>query len=233
MTLPPATRFYDGPGFDALDNDGLAEAYDNTSGLVAFIDETYRAPSQALKKSTFYILTAVVIERDRMAAVRAKLVEIAGGPRWHTRDEALTEEGRARIVKMTRYLASAATSVVAVHGEIPPADLHAEATRAACFDALLGDLCASGTLVPGGLAVYDRRRDAGPQEVDRATISATRKRQSIHRNLQVRPGRPAREALLWMPDVVAWATRQGLVEQTPQYVEPLSARKTIRIIAVP
>lgn len=233
MPSLPGPRFYVGSGFDSEDDGGLADAYENTAGLIAYLDETYRAPAQTTTESKFYFLTAVLVEREKMAAIRSKLVDIAGSLAWHTSEQARTDEGKAKLLQMTHYLARSSASVLALKSPIALSDGNAEGARAACFEGLLGTLCSDGLLENRGLAVYDRRRDPVQRQADRTTITGLRKAATIHRNLQVHEGRPAREALLWAPDAVSWASRQALIEKRPAFLKPLLDAEKMRIVRVP
>lgn len=230
MNSPGEPRsLFDGAG---LSDAQLRTLYARTAGPVAYVDESYRAPTQALGGNSFYLLAAVLVERDRIARTRSKLRDIAEVVKWHTSDEALTAEGRTKILKMTRYLSSSTMSVVAAQAKITPADKDAEHARRACFDTLLGDLCSRNQLDASGLVVLERRRDHGQRSTDSRTISALRRSGAIHRTLVVHPGSPSGESLLWAPDIVAWATRRLVANDDKTYVQPLAVAKTIRIIHV-
>lgn len=230
MQLPSEpTGQFDGDGFS---DPKLRVLYDNSSGPIAFIDESYRAPSQALEGNAFYILTAVVIARPRIVAVRDRLLEIANGTKWHTTEVARVDGGRAAIVRMTEYLASCSTSIVAYRAGIPATDRFAEQARALCFRSLLTDLCVCGTLALNGAVVYERRRDTSQLQADGRTISGLRRANGIHRALAVHPGSPASEFLLVAPDAVAWSTRQLTATNDKRFLEPLSRTSAIRIVNV-
>ncbi|TCL79527.1 MULTISPECIES: hypothetical protein [unclassified Rathayibacter] len=223
MTTPTSASgsVFDGDGFTDAD---LRALYDRSAGAVVYIDESYRTAGQA-HGDGFYILTAVVIPRDRIVRIRAKLTDIADSTRWHTSQAARDEDGREKTLKMSRYLARAATTVVAVQTPVTAADADAEGARAACFGALLGALCNNGMLEPTGLVVLERRRDTHQQNFDGRTINALRAAGTIHETLLVYQGSPATESLLWAPDVVSWATRQWIARSDDSYIEPLRATK--------
>ena len=220
---------YAGEGFTDAE---LANFYQRTSGHIAFIDESYRSPNQDLGvgNNTYYLLTAVVIRRTKVATVRARLLEIAGARKWHTTKEAQTAAGREKVLEMCRYLAQHSMSIVAVETKIETRDRDAEQARAACMETLFQFLCAN-ILPDDGLVVYERRQ-APQQPADRATVHRLRSRELIHPNLIVHPGSPATEALLWAPDIVAWATRRVFAEGRTEYVEPLKAAKHFQILTV-
>jgi hypothetical protein len=224
-----APSIFDGDGFDDRD---LRELYLNSSGPIAYIDESYSAPKQA-RGNGFYLLTAVILERDRVSVVRSKLRTIARVERWHTTDAAGTTGGPERIVRMTRYLADTATSVIAAQTSIPPSDRDADGARAQCFEMLLGDLCDKGELERNGLVVIERRRDIDQRREDGRTVNRLRSRGIIHRNLLVHQGSPAGESLLWAPDVVSWAARQTITRHEKTYLEPLARAKSIRFVRAP
>ncbi|QJU54216.1 hypothetical protein SCB71_13740 [Herbiconiux sp. KACC 21604] len=219
---------FEGDGFD---DSALRDHYLNSSGRIAHVDESYRAPRQA-RGDAFYLLTAVVFERDRIAAVRAKLREIAEVERWHTTDQGRDDRGRAKILKMARYLASSSASVIVAQSEISPSDGDAELARRQCFATLLGDLCARGEIARNGLVVVERRRDFGQRALDQKTLHRLRSTGTIHRNLLVHQASPGGECMLWAPDVVAWSARQMVVRNNKVYVEPLARARSVRIIRV-
>jgi hypothetical protein len=221
---------FDGEGFS---DPQLRTLYEHSTGPIAYIDESYRSPAQA-RGNGFYILTAVVLERDRVVHTRAKLREIAQTHKWHTTNEALTEHGRKKILKMSRHLASAALSVLAVQSKITAADKDTEQARYACFDTLLGDMCArTQQLQVTGLVVLERRRDTRQRNADDRTIHRLRHAGTIHRELVVHQGSPGGESLLWAPDVVSWSARQSVTMNNKVYLEPLAKARTIRMILVP
>lgn len=217
---------FDGDGFT---DDELREQYANTSGPVAYIDESYLAPKQA-RGDGFYLLTAVLIERDNIVPVRATLRTIAGIEKWHTTDAGEIAAERPKITRMATLLGTGAHSVIAAQMKIPTKDLDAEGARATCFEALLGTLCTNGALTPNSLVVMERRRDGNMHKIDDATVKSLRTRGVIHRNLAVQQSSPAWESLLWAPDVVSWSARQLFRKNNTQYIKPLS--KTLQIIQV-
>lgn len=220
---------YDGAGFS---DESLRQLYGQSSGMVAFVDESYRAPKQALGGNSFYILTAVLIPRDRIVTTRSKLLEIAAVEKWHTSEEARDADGREKILKMSRYLARVSGSVIAVMSKISPADKDAEDARRSCFGALLEGMCQGNLVTETGLVVIERRRDAAQQKEDGQTINALRRNRRIHETLFVHQGSPATEALLWAPDVISWAARQEIALDSPKYLEPLRRLNRIRQITV-
>lgn len=217
---------FDGEGFT---DEQLREQYANTTGAVAYIDESFLAPRQA-RGDGFYLLTAVLIDREDIVAVRAGLRGIADVEKWHTTDAGEVASERPKITRMATLLGAKAQSVVAAQMQISPKDLDAERARATCFEALLSTLCADGSLTANSLVVMERRRDGTMQKIDDTTIKMLRTKGVIHRNLAVQQSSPAWESLLWAPDVVSWAARQLLRKNETEYIKPLSG--SLQIIPV-
>ncbi len=212
----------------------LSDLYDRAQGtMVAFIDESYRAPSQAIGGGSFYLLTAVLFPRAHLDAIRTSLETLSGGGRWHTTDEAQTELGRERIIKMSAQIAKCGAVVVAIQDSIPAGDKNAEAARERCFEVLLSQLCGSGSLDPDGLVVFERRRDSHQRNSDNATIRSLRREGRIPQSLLVHPASPADETLLYAPDIAAWALRRAHTHDESQFIDPIAKTELHRLKAKP
>lgn len=199
----------------------------------AFIDESYRAPSQALGGNSFYVLTAVLFPRERLDSIRQQLRAIVGPGRWHTTEAARSEAGQARIVKMSSALARLGAVVMAIQDPIPASDKNAEGARARCFEVLLSELCRTGSLDAQGAVVFERRRDAAQQKADNHTINMLRRGGKIPETLYVTPASPADESLLWAPDVASWAVRRHHTHNELEFVQPLNDRRCLHKIQAP
>lgn len=61
------------------------DAYQRTTGPVAFLDESYQASDGVTAhRDTFYVFTAVIVELDAMDELRVGTEDIAGGTYRHT-----------------------------------------------------------------------------------------------------------------------------------------------------
>lgn len=189
--------------------------------LVAFIDKSYRAPAQALGRTSFYVLTAVLFPH-RLEEVRAALEAIAESSRWHTTDEAQSSAGQERITLMAAEVAACGAVVVAIQNPIPATDRNADQARRRCFEVLLGDLCRTGSLDPLGLVVFEQRRDTSQRRWDEETIRTLRRQDKIPQTLYVTAASPAEETLLWAPDVAAWALRRNHTHDDTTFIEPIA-----------
>ncbi|MBT2474663.1 hypothetical protein J7E68_08770 [Microbacterium sp. ISL-103] len=201
----------------------LEAVYAQAKGtMAAFIDESYRTPAQAIGGNSFYVLTAVLFPLAKLDDIRKSLRTIVGPGRWHTTDEAQSEAGQARIIKMAAAVARAGAVVVAIQNPIPTADKNAEAARGRCFEVLLTQLCKSDSLHAQGLVVFERRRDTSQQKSDNQVINALRRSGKIPETLYVTPATPGDEPLLWAPDVASWAVRRHHTHEEDRFVQPFN-----------
>ena len=83
----------------------LEDAYRRCRGPVAYLDESYQVPDPVVApEETFYIFTAVIVEFEQMAELRAGLRDIAESSWWHTTKALLNYSGRAKTRDMLKFL---------------------------------------------------------------------------------------------------------------------------------
>ncbi|MGY1948908.1 hypothetical protein [Nocardia asiatica] len=206
-------------------NPALDLAYANTSGPVAYLDETFQAPGT--KEAAFYVFTAVLVERDEMQGLRDKLQELAGGTFWHTTDELLTGDGWKKALAMLEYLGQGPELCVLAHEcQVDEDDTDVEKARRACLRGLLAALSAGGpTWGRTDLVVFEERTPRNRANFDRKHVSDLRREQKIHRAMQVQMVSPKHEHLLWLPDVVSSAFRKSITRRgDEQLLEPIRSR---------
>ncbi|MBF6163053.1 hypothetical protein IU421_30320 [Nocardia cyriacigeorgica] len=206
-------------------NPALDKAYANTSGPVAYLDETFQAPGT--KDPAFYVFTAVLVEREEMQDLRDKLRELAGGTFWHTTDELLTGEGWKKALAMLEYLGQGPELCVLAHEcEVDDADTDVEKARRACLRGLLAALSEGGpSWGRTDLVVFEERNPRNRANFDRKHVTELRREEKIHRGMQIQMVSPKHEHLLWLPDVVSSAFRKSLTRRGEErLLEPVHAR---------
>lgn len=193
------------------------DAYKRTRGPVAFLDESYQAPDHVdAHRQTFYLFSAVVVELKNMDVLRSGVREIVGSDYWHTRDALMNDAGWGQSRKLLEYLAEGAEPCVIAHRvEIEASDVDAEDARRACYHALAVELAAGrdGVWEPVDLLVLEERSQSNFKNKDQANhkelVSASR----VPRNTRLLQTSPARERLLWLPDLVSSALRRTITHR--------------------
>ncbi|KHL01746.1 hypothetical protein [Sinomonas humi] len=201
----------------SLRDERLKKVYATTSGPVAFIDESYRAPGFVGHKGPerpFYVLSAVVVERDQATYVREALTDIPGSLFWHTKDLVKDPTGQQYMREMLNYLASSEMlSIVTVQTDIRIGDdKQMNYARAECLSTLTAELTRGTGENAVRLIVMDSREPkiAHGNKIDQDTIHRLRTTGIIDENVQLQHSGPGREPLLWTPDLAAWAYRREL-----------------------
>jgi hypothetical protein len=200
----------------------LTSAYDNDRGnVVAYIDETYLAPSRMLGPVPFYYATAFVIEKRDQQPMRDDLVAIVGKEFWHTTQAHQSEEGRAKIRELADYIGEGTDAiVVAKKCPVDVFDRDAERARAECMTSLLSALSCGAHCETVSLAIFEERKFMPQRNADESTIKAARRGGLIDRNMRVLPTSPTYERLLWLPDVVSFALYQQATNSGHDYLTP-------------
>ena len=204
-----------------LDSGGhrLAKAISSSNGPVAFLDESFLAPSQW--HDSFYILAAAVIEREQLDVVRRELRRIAKGSRWHAAERGRSESGQQQVKRMANYLATVCRPVIVVVDELAKSDRSAEQGRTQALRALLSEL-AENHIYMDGLAVYERRVPGTMQQNDDQILRQIRAEGGSAASLKLLGLSTKREPLLWAPDTICWAFRQHYFEHNPHYFAALN-----------
>lgn len=102
----------------------LSHAYANNTGdLVAFIDESYAAPSFGFAlASTFYLATAYVIPVKDLDAMRSDLPGVIDGNFWPSTEAHQSEGGREKIARLINYIANGDETIIVA--AMKPIDIH-------------------------------------------------------------------------------------------------------------
>ena len=205
----------------------LDRAIAASRGPVAFLDESFLAPSQW--HDSFFILAAAVFERDSLENVRAELRRIAGRARWHSAERGRSARGQMQVKLMSSYLATVCRPVIVVVDELENSDRSAEAGRSQAFRALLAEL-AENHIYLDGLAVYERRVPGTMQQNDDQILSRIRVEGGSSAKLRLLGVSTKREPLLWAPDTICWSFRQQYFEQDSQYFATLNEVAVIKYL---
>lgn len=194
-------------GFGLRDN-RLREIYAGSSGPVAFLDESYRAPGNRggdLNERPFYTIAAVVVDREQAATIRSAFTDIPGSLFWHTTEFNRGPVGQQYIREMLDYLAASDMfTVITVQTEIKIGDDNLMSyARAECLTTLATELTRGQGENAVRLMVMDSRDRVipGANKTDKDTIHRLRSAGIINENVQIQHSGPGREPLLWAPDV--------------------------------
>ena len=203
----------------------LSKAIAASRGPVAFLDESFLAPSQW--HDSFYILAAAVIDRERLDEVRRELRRLARRSRWHAAERGRSDSGQQQVKRMANYLATVCRPVIVVVDELAKSDRSAEEGRAQAFRALLSELSENHVYLDG-LAVYERRVPGTMQQNDDQILARIRAEGGSAARLKLLGISTKREPLLWAPDTICWAFRQHYFEQNPNYFASLNRVAVIK-----
>jgi hypothetical protein len=203
----------------------LSRAIAASRGPVAFLDESFLAPSQW--HDSFYILAAAVIPRLDLDEVRRELRRISRRSRWHAAERGRSDSGQQQVKRMANYLATVCLPVIVVVDELAKSDRSAEEGRAQALRALLAEL-SENHIYLDGLAVYERRVPGTMQQNDDQILGQIRAEGGSAANLKLLGLSTKREPLLWAPDTICWAFRQHYFEQNPHYFAALNQVAVIK-----
>lgn len=202
----------------------LQKLYSRHQGWVGFVDESYRARSDA--DFAFYIAIATVLDIKKIAEYREAYYSTAGGAWWHTTD-VYRDGDRQRIKDFIHVLAGHESKfVISVQIEIGNDSL--EHARRECLVQLVSKLSQLGC----DLVVYERREDGKARNADAALFSRAKRDGFLSRNTVVFAGSPSIERLLWGPDLIGWAMRRYLAIGEPQWIGPVARKCDVIDISV-
>lgn len=197
----------------------LCSLYDRAEGAVAFIDESYHAPKSGPGR-TFYITCAVLVPKESLESLRGLILQVVGSNYWHTSEAARSASGRSSILEFASILNSNIQAFCWVYEPIESSDREGESARAKTLRFGIMNLI-QGHLDPGGLVIYESRRDGYQLNADRRVIAEMRSNSMLDRDFMVHGDSPSNEILLWAPDVVAWSYRQAFLGRSFEYFEAL------------
>lgn len=208
-----------------LKAEALQEIYLRGSGPVAFLDETYGTSADA-EQQPFYLLTAVMVDRDKLDAHRSTLHAFESKPGFFH----ATEQFRENPDRITHFLkhinASPVDSVVTVQTQIKGNDK--DQARDDCLVRMAYELSKGGSPVQSFIVEsLNQRSDPFRNHYDQVTVAGAKERGLLHREMAVHHASPYEERLLWLPDVVSWAARQELITGNTQWIQNV---ETIRFV---
>ena len=204
----------------------VASAFSNDGGdAVAFIDESYFAPSFEVKSRAepFYLMTAYVVPKADLQNMRDDLEDF--GPFWHSTEEHQSDEGRERIAEFANYVGEGSEAIiVSLLCPVAKDDGNAELARRACFRELLAALASGEHCARVTLAVFEERKFEKQRAADASTIKSALKDGLVPRGFHALPTSPSFECLLWLPDLVSFALYQRQVQSGFTYAAAFSDR---------
>ena len=206
----------------------LERLYAHAQGAVAFIDETYYAPSNG-KGRTFYVTCAAIFQRKSLDFCRDELQEMVGSDYWHTSEAAKSPAGRDKIHEIAAYLNEEMKSVCWLYEPLEPSDRQGERARSKSLKFGVPDLVRR-CLPSAGMIVYEQRPSGFQANADVRTMAELRNAGRLDREFLVHPESPAYEPLLWAPDLIGWAYRQDFLGKSADYFEKL--KETTEVVRV-
>lgn len=205
--------------FMFLEDSHLETLYARTTGPVAFVDESYWDARAQGRGRSFYSMSAVSFDTDRLDLIRNVLTEIAQGRYWHTTEE-FKAGGWPRIADMTEYVAEQTTwSVLTVEASIGAGGI-GEA-RQTCLAALAREVTRGEGPNAVRLLVADRSRDIAVNREDRHTLARLRSTRLIDPNVTIYHARMRDEPVLWCADAVSWSAYRSLAVDDARWIAPL------------
>lgn len=193
------------------------------SGPVAFIDESFATAAQDYGGG-FYLLSAVVYEKEFLDQARKENNRAAGTNHWHTTNQ--NDSGnKTAIQALSRVIGEQSTELI-VAGLLDLEGLGLEQARKHCMAQLLAYLNQRNCK----LVIYERPALRSEVNSDSSQINKLRNQGLIGPNNRVIPSSPSAENLLWSADLLAWVVRRLLTHNEPGWIKSLS--KTINLIEV-
>lgn len=196
-------------------------------GPIAFIDESFMAPSQNL--DSFYILGAVVVPKEKIFWLREQMRQIVAGDYFHATEFGRKDAGRAQIRKLADLLARETRQVLVVLEQLHHTDVDAERARAIVTKKMFEQL-ANDELYLTGTVVYERRMRSGQHQSDLRIFQSLKRQKLPGNRLNVLGIASKSEPLLWAPDLLCWSFRQAYYENDMSYFQQLKkVAKLIRL----
>lgn len=198
----------------------LQQLYHQSTGAVAFLDESYDLRAGQL----FYILATAVVTVPELDASRTALAEYYSGETMHA---APMYQARA-IASLRGGIALAARQhdgldVVAL-APIAEDDPRGEQARRRCIEHIAPLLNSEDGV---SLFVIDRHKVPADNERDRHTFRDMRRAGLLERHTVEHHTQPSNEPLLGLPDLLAWAYRQEHTHRSREWFEAFRAHTRI------
>lgn len=191
----------------------LQGLYSRHTGLVGFLDESYRSGRD--REFPFYTVTATVLDIEDLNEFRDDYLRTVGGHRWHTTER----YSRGEKEKIREFIAlldhHKSELVVSVQVDIDNDDV--EHARRECLVQLVSRLSTMGCT----MVVYERRGDNKVRNADSALFSKAARDGFVPRNIRIFAGSPSAEELLWGPDLAGWALRRYVAINDAAWILPL------------
>lgn len=179
---------------------------------IAFIDESYSVPTTTGYR-TFYILASAVVPRSRLAELRTELLEAVGTDFMHSTELLKSGDGRQLFEALCQVIPTYVQLRLEVLEPLLPGDKLGESSRRQMFRDTIANI---GNDLPGAVreVFFEKRPDGYMRQADSRTIEVLTK---DFPDVVVRPTDAAEERLLWLPDILAAAFRQGHLRSNWRY----------------
>lgn len=200
----------------------LAQHYARNQNPVAFFDETFETDA----KSTFYVVAVATVYDDMLVPTRTALSDFYGGDPLHA----------APMWKNLEYesLRKATHLVAAQHDFMDlvvcaPIEETRDAARAKCLSYAAEKVHRE---IGVSLFVIDSLSTPTANELDQRTFRDLRSGSNgvLSRDTVAVHCRPSEELLLGLPDVLAWAFRQKMTRNDPEWFEPLREYTEVKVL---
>lgn len=200
-----------------LSREELTDLYERGKSPVAFIDETL-GTSNDEHEQPFYLITAVVVEREDLESLRGTLEAFATEPNYFHATKQYSIDSQ-RIKDFLQHInKSPVESLVTVQTTVQNGDL--EQARNDCLVRLAFELDRGSDPVQH-LIVESLNQSSHPgrNHKDQLVLQESANRGVIGSEMSISHTSPYKEKLLWLPDVVSWAVRQELVRGNTEWVQ--------------
>ena len=200
-----------------LSSEELDHFYQRGKSPVAFIDETL-GTSNDEHEQPFYLMTAVVVEREDLQNLRGTLEKYATEPGYFHATKQYGVDSQKIKDFLQHINNSPVESVVTVQTTVQNDNY--EQARDDCLVRLAFELDRGADPVQH-LIVESLNQSSHPgrNHKDQLVLQESANRGVIGSEMSISHTSPYKEKLLWLPDVVSWAVRQELVRGNTEWVQ--------------
>lgn len=201
----------------------LQDFYDHASGVVAFIDESFRLDGQ----NRYYILGIVMVSVDQLDATRSNLLEFYGGESFHAAP--MHARGELATLRQATTLVSQQNDGldVIVATTIADDDVSGVAARRQCVEYGLSVAIADFDC---HRVVFDAHKNPTHNQRDRETLNELRRNYLVNGAMVAIHTYPRVEPLLGLPDVLAWTYRQEYTGRDSAWFDALRNQAQVHLL---
>lgn len=201
----------------------LQDFYHDASGMVAFIDESFRLDGP----SRYYILGIAMVNLDQLDATRSKLLDFYGGESLHA--GAMYSRGELETLRQAAALVSQQNDGldVVVATTIADDDKSGVRARRVCLEYALSVAVSEFDCER---VVFDAHKNPQFTQFDRETLNELRRSRQVNEEMVAIHTYPRIEPLLGLPDVLAWTYRQEYTGRGPAWFDALRNQAQVYLL---